>query len=351
MRAALEKWLTDIWYRSAEPPWLLRSLEAVYRTAIPSAASIREANSSPIPIVVVGNLTAGGTGKTPLVIALCKQLLAAGLNPGVISRGYGRKSKGLHIVTAEDNPQVSGDESLLVKLETGVPVILAEDRRLAIAAMEGQGVDVIIADDGLQNKNLLRDIEICMVDGERLFGNRHLLPAGPLREPLKRLETVDYVVINGDQARLHDFLELTGKLGLVMNQSVVKMDLTVSYIEPLNSSVAQQPRAGMDSWNARRVYAVAAIGNPARFANTLQALGMEPELHAFPDHHEYGANDFTSMDKYPIIMTSKDAIKCKRLELEDAWVLSVEAEIEDGFWEGLTRDINRLVKDKSENSA
>ncbi|MBE9549667.1 MAG: tetraacyldisaccharide 4'-kinase [Proteobacteria bacterium] len=351
MRAALEKWLTDIWYSGAEPPWLLRSLETIYRTVIPSPGSIREASLSPVPIIVVGNLTAGGTGKTPLVIALCKQLLAAGLNPGVISRGYGRKGKGLHIVSTEDDPAVCGDESLLLKAETGVPVILAEDRRLAITAMKGQSVDVIIADDGLQNKNLQRDIEICLVDGARLFGNRHLLPAGPLREPLKRLETVDYVVINGDEADLHDFLKLAGNLGLTINQSVVKMGLTASHIEPLNNATAQQSSAGMDNWDARKVYAVAAIGNPTRFANTLQAMGIETELHAFADHHVYTANDFTAMDKYPIMMTAKDAVKCKWLDLEDAWVLSVEAEIEAGFWEGLIRDINSLLNNKSENSA
>lgn len=348
MRGTLEKWLTSIWYADTEPPWLLRQLEVIYRRALLKTPRDRQRKAT-VPVVVVGNITAGGTGKTPLVIALCKQLQVAGFRPAVISRGYQRKSKGLHIVQIDDNPLVCGDESLLIKRETGVPVVLAEDRSLAIAALTKYELDIIIADDGLQNTRLDRDLEICLIDGERRLGNGHLLPAGPLREPLDRLHTVDHIVVNGSPGQLRGFLSYASGLGLQSFDSVLSMALKPSKLEPLGAVAIDQLGVDIHSWNDKKVHAVAAIGNPGGFRKTLEALGMQPLLHAFPDHHQYRAEDFSQMQGLPIIMTAKDAIKCTGLGLENAWVLSVAADISTAAWAGLISDLRRLIENHSEN--
>ncbi|MCF6262235.1 MAG: tetraacyldisaccharide 4'-kinase [Xanthomonadales bacterium] len=350
MRARLEKWLIGIWYADTQPPWFLRQLEAVYRRALPTVPQ-KAKGLTRMPLVVVGNITAGGTGKTPLVIALCKQLQAAGFRPAVISRGYGRKTKGLHIVHATDEPLVCGDESLLIKQETGVPVVLAEDRRLAISALDEHEIDIIIADDGLQNTRLNRDFEICLIDGERLLGNGHLLPAGPLREPVKRLSTVDYLVVNGSSDQLQNFLSHFSDLGLQAPAAAFSMALVPSKLEALRffskDRSMQQSSEEVQSWKGKKVHAVAAIGNPGRFCKSLEALGMQPLLQAFPDHHQYRVEDFSQMRDLPIIMTAKDAIKCTGLGLDNAWVLSVEAEVDAEAWAGLICDINRLIENQS----
>ena len=352
MRASLEKWLTGIWYTKSEPPLVLRSLEAVYRRLSATGPVKQITAPASLAVIVVGNLSAGGTGKTPLVIALCKRLQAAGLRPGVISRGYGRNSKGLHIVSGTDDPQICGDESLLIKQETAVPVILAEDRRLAISAMDKTDVNIIIADDGLQNKQLPRDIEVCVIDGGRLFGNGHLIPAGPMREPAERLESVDHVVVNGDADQLENFLQDWCQLGHRPINQLSRMALKATKIAPLSEpGTVLNSSSDFNPWAGRKVHAVAAIGNPGRFYDTLQALGMQPSLHAFPDHHEYVAGDFENLQNQPIIMTAKDAVKCSRLGLKNTWVLSVAAEIEESFWNDLLEAATRLVNEKSEYTA
>lgn len=346
MRARLEQWLTGIWYADKQPPWLLRQLETVYRRARPTATRNTEGLTR-VPVVVVGNITVGGTGKTPLVVALCKQLQAAGFRPAVISRGYGRKRKGLHIVQTNDEPLICGDESLLIKRETGVPVVLAEDRRVAITALDEQEIDIIIADDGLQNTHLNRDFEICLIDGERRLGNGHLLPAGPLREPATRLATVDCLVINGSPDQLQDFLSDNADLGLQASDAVISMALIPSKLEALEAGATEKSGENIQSWQGKKVHAVAAIGNPGRFCKTLKTLGMQPLLHAFPDHHQYRVEDFSQMQDLPIIMTAKDAIKCTGLGLDNAWVLSVEAEINAEAWSGLIDDISQLIENHS----
>ncbi len=348
MRTVLEKWLTDIWYRKSDPPWLLRSLETVYKRVITDKRSMENGLDS-VPIIVIGNITAGGTGKTPLVIALCKRLLDAGLNPGVISRGYGRKSKGLYIVQADDNARNCGDESLLIKQETSVPVILAENRRQAIVAMQNTSVNIIIADDGLQNKNLPRDLEICLIDGERQFGNGHLIPAGPLREPLEGLNKFDHILVNGDVNQLQDFLNNWSDLGHEPLASVMSMDLVASKLEPLDRyTAADNTVEDLSDWTGRKVYAIAGIGNPQRFEHTLKNLSMLPMLYSFPDHHEYSATDFHGLQDYPLLMTTKDAIKCVHLNLNNAWVLSVDAVVNESDWEKIVQNIERIMRERQE---
>lgn len=349
MRAALEKWLTGVWYAEVNPPWVLRQLESIYRLVLPKTAQNTDGLTT-IPVVVVGNITVGGTGKTPLVIALCKQLQVAGFKPAVISRGYGRKSKGLHSVNINDMPSVCGDESLLIKRETGVPVVLAEDRRLAVAALAELDVNIIIADDGLQNTHLNRDYEICLIDGERQLGNGHLLPAGPLREPASRLGSVDCIVVNGDSVQLKEFERCYNSLGLPIHEFVMSMELLPAKLESLEASAVDRISSDFHSWEGKTVHAVAAIGNPMRFCKTLQALGMQPLLHAFPDHHQFRAEDLSQMQDFPIIMTSKDAIKCTSLGLDNAWVLSVDAAINADAWTGLISDITSLIDNHQEKS-
>jgi len=229
-----------------------------------------------------------------------------------------------------------------------VPVVLAADRRLAIAAVDEDAVDIIIADDGLQNVHLNRDYEICLIDGERRLGNGHLLPAGPLREPIERLRTVDCLVVNGSTDQLRDFLGYYNQLGLQIPRVALSMQLKPSKLEALGADGIADSGEDMQRWIGKKVHAVAAVGNPERFEKTLKALGMQPLLHAFPDHHQYRAEDFNQMQDIPVIMTSKDAIKCTDLGLENAWILSVEASINTDLWTGLINDIHSLIATHSE---
>lgn len=321
MRQRLEQWLNRIWYGEARPrPWLL-ALTPLYRLGFLLHRKIDIARRPPDlagrAIVVVGNLTVGGSGKTPLVIRLCHLLEQAGLKPGVISRGYGRKVRNLVRVTADVTAGETGDEPLVIARRTGVPVVVAADRCAAAQSLFAGGIDVVIADDGLQHHRLPRSLEICVVDGEREFGNGCLLPAGPLREPLGRLREVDYVVINGDESPL------------VSDDGTVRMQLSPGLLYAL---------AGGENWRLSqfagcRVNAVAGIANPERFFRALRQAGLQVTERAFADHHVFTADDFCGLEPgLPIIMTEKDAVKCRGMNLQNAWYLSLEASLPSG-WE------------------
>jgi tetraacyldisaccharide 4'-kinase len=321
MRQQLEQWLNRIWYGDRKPPWWLRALAPIYRLGFllhrKIDIALRPPDLAGRAIVVVGNLTVGGSGKTPLVIRLCHVLGQAGLKPGVISRGYGRKMKKLVHVTADVDAEETGDEPLVIARRTGVPVVVAADRCAAAQALFAGGVDVVIADDGLQHHRLPRSLEICVVDGEREFGNGSLLPAGPLREPLQRLRDVDYVLINGDESPL------------ARDDGRVRIQLSPGLLYALD---------GDESWRLSqfagcRVNAVAGIANPQRFFRSLRQAGLQVTERAFADHHFFSANDFCGMEPgLPIIMTEKDAVKCRGMNLENAWYLSLEANLPSA-WE------------------
>jgi len=321
MRHRLERWLNGIWYGEGKPPLWLRALSPFYRLGFTLHRKFGQARQPPglsgSAIVVVGNLTVGGSGKTPLVIRLCHVLMQAGLRPGVVSRGYRGKTRQPVEVTAGAKFGQTGDEPLVIANRTGVPVMVARNRCVAAQALFDRGIDVVIADDGLQHHSLPRKLEICVVDGEREFGNRRLLPAGPLREPLKRLRTVDYVIVNGGER-----LSITG-------QDAVSMQLNAGLLHSLG---------GRESWRLSqftgcRANAVAAIGNPLRFFRTLQQAGLNITEHAFADHHVFTADDFDCMEQgLPIIMTEKDAVKCRGMNLPNAWYLSVDASLPSA-WE------------------
>ena len=204
MRAGIEHWILRQWYETAQPRWYLRMLEPVYRVAFNHAQRKGENGPPPyrsvLPLIVVGNITTGGSGKTPLVIRLCQIAMQLNLRPGIASTGYGRQSKETHLVNAASDTRACGDEPVLLAIRTGVPVVVASRRCDAIKKLNEMSLDVIFSDDGLQQADLDRDMELCVVDGARGLGNGHLLPAGPLREPAARLRQVDYVVSNGDWA-------------------------------------------------------------------------------------------------------------------------------------------------------
>jgi len=269
-----------------------------------------------VPVIVVGNITAGGTGKTPLVVWLAVRLLAAGYAPGIVSRGHGGRRRGEPLrVGADTAPEESGDEALLLARRTGCPVVVARDRCAAVEALhEGSRCDLVIADDGLQHYALARDMEVLVLDGRRGIGNGLRLPAGPLREGTERLAEVDWVV-STDVA------------------SALCPEATVMRLTP-RRFVRLDAQAELDCETFVRrhgeVNAVAGIGNPERFFATLTSLGLTLETRALPDHHAYRGAELEFANAHPVVTTEKDAVKLERLGAlrREVWYLEVDAELE-----------------------
>lgn len=291
--------------------WVFRLGAAVHRGCYRLALIKPQVIS--VPVIVVGNISVGGTGKTPLVTWMVDYLRQRGYRPGIVSRGYGGKAKHWpQQVRQDSDPTMVGDEAVLLARRCLCPIAVGPDRVAAARALlEYTDCDIIVADDGLQHYRLHRDIEIAVVDGVRRFGNQRLLPAGPLREPVARLQHVDAVVVNGLAGRGEFSMKLLGS--------------TLSNI----ASPQQTYEAG--AFPARKVHAVAGIGNPKRFFEHLRKLGLEVIEHPFPDHHPYTAQDIAFEDDLPVIMTEKDAVKCQRFATPRHWVLPVTAEMQDTF--------------------
>ncbi len=319
MRLEIERWLNRVWYGQQTPPLWLRALVPLYRGAFLLDRKFQKLKSSELegkPILVVGNLTVGGSGKTPLVIRLCRVFKDAGLKVGVASRGYGRQSRGLQLVSKNSDPSMVGDEPLLIAQRSGVPVVVANDRCAAAQALFEQGVDLVIADDGLQHHRLPRSMEICVIDSSREFGNGRQLPAGPLREPLQRLQQVDYVVVNGEVGPS------------LATAKAVSMQLVPGMLHSLDQNLSWR----LSQFAGCRASAVAGIANPERFFHSLEQAGLILDRHAFPDHHAFSMNDFAELNSnYPIIMTEKDAVKCRGLAINKAWYLAVDAHLPGEF--------------------
>jgi len=273
------------------------------------------ARRMPVPVIVVGNITVGGTGKTPLVIWLAERLLASGFRPGVVSRGHGARGGGSREVDPLADPVAVGDEPVLIARRRFCPVWVGRDRPGAAQALldAHPEVDVVIADDGLQHYALLRDMEIVVVDGERRFGNGLCLPAGPLRETPSRLAEADAVVVNG---------EWDGRPWPV---PAYAMGLRERDFHRLGGSAET---VSAEHFRSLHVHAVAGIGNPDRFFSTLAGLGIRAVPHAFPDHHPYRPGD---LPEGTVIMTEKDAVKCASFGHPDAWVLPIDAEVSAGL--------------------
>jgi tetraacyldisaccharide 4'-kinase len=279
-----------------------------------------------VPVLVVGNLTVGGTGKTPLVLWLVDRLREQGFRPGIVSRGYGSKQGRQPISVTPDSAAAQvGDEPLLLARRSACPVMIHPDRvRAARALLATHSVNVIVSDDGLQHYRLARDLEIAVLDGQRRYGNGRLLPAGPLREPLSRLRSIDFMVCNGAHPG-------PGEAAMTLQG-----DNAVSIVDPLR--VRPLGRFGLGA----RVHAVAGIGNPARFFAHLRGAELVPIEHPFPDHHAFSADDFAFPDALPIIMTEKDAVKCRGLCGPNAWYVPVQARLDSEFTLGILRAVREM---------
>lgn len=276
---------------------------------------------SPVPVIVVGNVTVGGTGKTPLTKALVEQLQQAGWKPGIVSRGYGGMTTYPHLVGPDATPAEVGDEPVFLARRTGVPVVVDPQRPRAVQHLltHFPDVNVIVSDDGLQHYALARDIEIIMIDGQRGLGSGWLLPAGPLREPATRVAEADFVVLNGPWQAQGD-----------MPSGAATMVLEPAALQPVSPLDADKPAPTLGP-----VHAVAGIGHPPRFFELLASLGYGPEPHPFPDHHAYRASDLRFSPPLPVIMTEKDAVKCARFAPPDSWYVPVEAKLPEWFWENV----------------
>ncbi|MGS2722414.1 tetraacyldisaccharide 4'-kinase [Porticoccus sp. GXU_MW_L64] len=322
--------LEQSWYRDDWLSKLLTPLAALFAAVARCRRRSHQTQASqrplPVAVIVVGNISVGGTGKTPLLITLVAALRKAGYRPGVISRGYGGRAPGYpFLVSEQTDPAEGGDEPVLIASHCQCPVVVDPDRRRAAEhLLTHSNCNLIISDDGLQHYRLPRDVEIAVIDGARGFGNGRQLPAGPLREPVERLAEVDFVVSNGEpqSATARQLEELK-----IATMTVAPLP----QLRPLGGD-NRTPVAIRDwPFNRREVNAVAGIGNPRRFVDTLKDLGFVPHLHAFGDHHKYRGEDLQLSPQRPIIMTAKDAVKCHSLVTEDtdAWVLDVVAEMPD----------------------
>lgn len=284
----------------------------------------RAAPELPAPVVIVGNITAGGSGKTPIVIWLCQALVKEGYQPAIVSRGYGGTvGAEPHFVTAADSAERVGDEALLLRHATGLPVCVCADRVKAARKAAAHGADVIIADDGLQHYALRRRMELLVVDGERLFGNGHRLPAGPLREPVSRLAEADAVLINGGQGAL------TG----------IRFDL-----QPGDARRASAPEESLplSAFAGKRVWAVAGVGNPGRFFRTLQKFGIETDPVSVSDHGLTNLEELQRQRAQPVLMTEKDAVKYPNAE-GDLWFIPVTVRFTPAEADGLLSRIKERL--------
>jgi len=271
-----------------------------------------------VPVIVVGNMTVGGTGKTPFVIWLANQLQKKGYRPGIVSRGVGGKQYAQpYWVDAYSDPKEVGDEAVLLAKRAHCPMIVCIDRVAAVKTLlQKTNCNIVISDDGLQHYRLGREMEIVIVDGAREFGNGQLLPAGPLREPLGRLQKVDWIVINGNSDLRHPVLQ---------SNTLVKMNLSGDI---LWSMVEPHKKISLDQLHQKTVHVVAGIGHPQRFFSALRDRHIEVIEHIFPDHYLYQRQDIYFEDDLPVIMTEKDAVKCVEFADKRHWYLPVEAQMD-----------------------
>lgn len=273
-------------------------------------SNLLKSHKIPVPVIVVGNINLGGSGKTPLVIWLVRQLQAAGFQPGVISRGYGGSNKLPLAVSADSTPALTGDEPVLIAQHTQAPVWVGRHRVEAAQALlqANPHCDVLISDDGLQHYRLQREMEIAVVDAAFRPDRARMLPAGPLRESVGRLQEVDAVVVNGDNAMQNAHtMRLTGQM----------------FYNLANPRFIAKP----EDFKRKTIKAMAGIGNPERFFNHLRSIGLTFAGVSFDDHHPFTAQDLAGLDCDVLIMTEKDAVKCKPYAQPHHWVLPVEAEI------------------------
>lgn len=279
-----------------------------------------------VPVIVVGNLTVGGSGKTPLVIRLIELLHEADHRPGIISRGYkGRAQEWPRSVGPDSDPNEVGDEPVLLAQRCHCPVVVGPDRVAAAQALlKTHDCDVIVSDDGLQHYRLKRDLEIAVIDGNRRLGNGFCLPAGPLREPPRRLRSVDFVVGNGAVRDGEYLMKLEGERAVNLTDTSITCSLA--------------------SFRSSPVHAVAGIGNPSRFFRYLQERGIRTVEHPFPDHHSFVGSDLDFGDDLPLLMTEKDAVKCRKLAWDACWYVPVRARLDADLERRLLAKVNLFFR-------
>ncbi len=332
----LQQWLENIWYQGSKGYIVLLPLSAIYcvLNALQRWLKSPKINSLPCPVIVVGNITVGGTGKTPLTLKVVALLQKAGYKPAIITRGYGGKSpQSLPVrVASKMSPTEVGDEAVLMASRSGVPVYVGADRVATIKKLlDEHDCDVIVSDDGMQHYKLPRDIQIAVIDQSRQLGNGWCLPAGPLREPKQRLVGCDFIVVNG--------LETMTEKKPTYTASVPEFGMQLSGKQLINLKTKQEKP--LTAFVGETVNAVSGIGNPQRFFDTLQNAGLTMNTQSFPDHHPFTASDFTHQNTHSIIMTEKDAVKCQSFATESMWYLPVTATL-DGAFESVF--LNRLAQ-------
>lgn len=317
------KWLHRIWYEGGKSYQVLLPLSGIYWLLITLrrclyGMGILGRHRAIVPVIIVGNITAGGTGKTPVTIWLTRELRERGFNPGIVSRGYGgsRSDSSMRVDGASD-PGVVGDEPVLLARRTGCPVVVDSNRVRAAQMLVDDGVNVIVADDGLQHYRLERTYEICVIDGARGLGNRFLLPAGPLRETVDRLSEVDQVLVNG---RINEDAEHT----TAVEQNAIEFELAANEVSRLNGSLTRP----IEGFAGTTVHGVAAIGNPGRFFDMLRAHGMQVIEHAFQDHARLDPDDLKFGDDFEVLMTEKDAVKIDATLSDKYWTVPVDLHID-----------------------
>jgi tetraacyldisaccharide 4'-kinase len=328
--------LLKLWYGESPGVSVLQPLSWLYGAAVSARRRAYErgwvsSHGVGSPVIVVGNLTVGGTGKTPLTIWLARHLRQRGYEVGLVSRGYGREQGGLRMVTSNSIWQEVGDEPLILHRSTGCMTLVASDRVTAARALVERGATVILADDGLQHLRLRRDCEVVVVDGARGLGNGRVLPAGPLRESGSRAGAADVLVVNGGVEG-----EPIRGIPPEIAAPALRMRLLAGEARQVAGSGQAQP---LDAFRGRPLHAVAGIGNPQRFFSDLRARGLELIEHAFPDHHALSAADLDFGDGLAVLMTEKDAVKCRQAAGPRHWYLPVEA----AFSEADSRHMLELV--------
>jgi tetraacyldisaccharide 4'-kinase len=324
---SLQAWFNRRWYGAA-PAWWLMPASMLYGTATGLRRflyrrRLRRAVHLSRPVLVVGNLSVGGTGKTPLVCWLAERLAEAGWHPGVVSRGYGGSARHPRLIGPGDDPAEVGDEPLLIARRTGVPVAIGRRRSAAAQLLLQAGCGAVVSDDGLQHYALERDCEIVVMDGERGLGNGWLLPAGPLRESAPRLAAADAVVVNGGPPR----------------DGALNMRLTAHSAMRLTNG-ERRPLAGFAGLT---VHAVAGIGNPQRFFRMLRGHGIDVLEHALDDHAALSAGTVAFGDDRPVLMTEKDAVKCARIADSRHWYVPVDVTFDGDGAEALMRVVTSAM--------
>jgi len=330
--ARLEKNILKLWYKRNILAYRLLPLAMVFYLLSGLRRylyqwGILKKQSIPMPVIVVGNITVGGSGKTPLVIWLATFLQQQGYRPGIVSRGYGGKAvKRPCRVTDDSDPAAVGDEPIILAKHTGCPVAVAAKRSAAAQLLLATtDCNILISDDGLQHYALPRQVEIVVIDGQRGLGNGLLLPAGPLRETAHRLKTVDFIVVNGKAEGLNHF---------------VMQLMPQAFVNLCDTSLQHLPV----EFHGRKVHAVAGIGNPSRFFDQLTRLGLDVIEHPFPDHYQFTDKDFDfAKDGLPIIMTEKDAVKCQGFAAHHCWYLPVTPLLPTEFGVALLSQLQEKV--------